>query len=648
MLFLFMSKPDFGCNPYALWKYIVENTEHQTAWLVKSPTNCEMLRERGIRCDRYNTREGNALVTQADYVIGNVYAFPAVPKREGQIFVNLWHGSGVKAHDYYDPQLAPQQVAHLQKFCEETDLMCVHSLDDRFRLSAMLHYDMRRSVVTGQPRLDCVKSSQGKEKLRRIFGEELKGFEKLIFFTPSFRANASAHAGKFYANNVLRLDDYDDAALESFLREHNAALIYKRHPVEETTLQGVEFEMNPRCFQLTERMLFDADVRYDEILNAFDVMISDYSSIAFDFLLLDRPLVYLVPDYNEYKAGKGFVFHNIDYYMPGAKAFNFPGLLVALEEAFACPENYRQARKNVLDQRFDWIDDQSAARCYQAIMSYAPPVEPVSPVETKRLLPSNADLLSRYLPEEITPLDAALLHGKDFIAGLESDKQYLYISSEAPPEETRNIVGRVSTDIQDLELYERLRGVPNVSMAFISGGVDYEQFARKRNVPKPEKTTIGFAGTIDGRIYFAMVQYLCEAFPDCDIVFAGDVFGNRPAWLSSYPNLKYIGPIEYERLPDVIQSFHVALLPFFGKHKKQIPTELFQYLACGKPVVTSNMPNLPKCRAIYQSDSVAHAVEQTKRALAHREDADVIVAARETAREFDWSKIAAMTRKNLD
>lgn len=137
MLFLFMSKPDFGCNPYALWKYIVENTEHQTAWLVKSPTNCEMLRERGIRCDRYNTREGNALVTQADYVIGNVYAFPAVPKREGQIFVNLWHGSGVKAHDYYDPQLAPQQVAHLQKFCEETDLMCVHSLDDRFRLSAM-------------------------------------------------------------------------------------------------------------------------------------------------------------------------------------------------------------------------------------------------------------------------------------------------------------------------------------------------------------------------------------------------------------------------------------------------------------------------------------------------------------------------------
>lgn len=49
-------------------------------------------------------------------------------------------------------------------------------------------------------------------------------------------------------------------------------------------------------------------MRYTEILNAFDVMISDYSSIVFDYLLLDRPVIYLIPDYEEYRSQRGFVF----------------------------------------------------------------------------------------------------------------------------------------------------------------------------------------------------------------------------------------------------------------------------------------------------------------------------------------------------
>lgn len=50
------------------------------------------------------------------------------------------------------------------------------------------------------------------------------------------------------------------------------------------------------------------DVRYDEILNSFDVMVSDYSSIVYDYLLLNRPVVYLLPDFEEYKMQKDLYF----------------------------------------------------------------------------------------------------------------------------------------------------------------------------------------------------------------------------------------------------------------------------------------------------------------------------------------------------
>ena len=76
-MFLFISKPDFSCNPHALWKYIKENTKHETAWLVSDRNHLEKLRARGIRCEMYDTVRGNELAAQAKYIVSNVYVFDA-------------------------------------------------------------------------------------------------------------------------------------------------------------------------------------------------------------------------------------------------------------------------------------------------------------------------------------------------------------------------------------------------------------------------------------------------------------------------------------------------------------------------------------------------------------------------------------------
>lgn len=656
MLFVFMSQPDFACNPHALYEYVRDHTEHETAWLIKKDERYYELVKRGIRCAAYNTLEGNKILDEADFVIINSYTFPNLEKREGQIFANLWHGSGIKAHDFYNHDIKPEYAEKLMRILKKVDLLCVHSLDDRFKLSAMLHYDLRKCYVTGQPRLDCVKKSDGRRKLETLLGEEINRYKKIIFFAPSFRANASSHSGTIFSDNIFRLDDYKDEQLNSFLEKHQAALVYKLHPIEQTAFSGREFDLNKHCYGLTDKLLFENDIRYDEFLNAFDVMISDYSSIAYDYLMLNRPIVYLIPDYDEYLSERGFVFHDIDTFMPGEKAFNFQEMMNALEEAMTVPEKYEKEREFVLRFRFDYQDGQSAKRCYETIINHKilPELSDEQPPKLERkklLLPTTADLLKKWLSAEYKIIDAAKIIPDDCtLEKIESSAQqkYLYLTEEKP-RELRKLTGRSSVEIEDIAYYHEILNYRNVAICYVHGGVDFDMFSAPQDTARyrKDRKRIGFAGTIDNRIYFSMVQCICEVFSDCDIIFAGETKGRKtPVWMNGFENIHF-EPCTYEELPAVIQSFDVAILPFFGRHMMTIPKEYFQYLACGKQVVASNMENLPKTQALYCSASVDEVVANIRLALSRTNDMAIKESAKQLAAEYDWKVLAEEIERHL-
>ena len=643
MLIVFMSQPDFACNPHALWKYITDNTDFDTAWIIKKISYYDTLTARGIKCAIYDTIEANRIISSADIIIANSYTFLNIPKNDNQLLVNLWHGSGVKAHDYYDHDLNPRHVIKLKNYFNKVDLMCVHSLDDRFKLSAMLHFDLRKMYVTGQPRLDYVVNSDGKEKLKEIFGEDICSYDKLIFFAPSYRSNMSCHAGKIYSDNIFRLDDYDNGQFSDFLAKNNAAVIYKLHPIEQTAFKGRVFDMNDRCFELTDNILFEHDIRYDELMNAFDVMVSDYSSIVFDYLLLDRPVVYLLPDFDEYRNAKGFVFSNIDTYMPGEKAYDFNSLLTALTNAFDDPEKYSGARKNVILNRFDYTDGKSSERCFKQIMSFKKISDEYVPYKSdpKTVMPSIAEQISPYINNEsVLIIDSRKEYADKqlILEQIENADKVYYITSEIPGR-FRGVSSLNSYKIVDLELYYSLLNIPKVNIAYIRGGVDYDMFSSETASSEKTKPRIGFAGTIDNRIYFSMVQCICEEFSDCEVVFAGTIIGDYPAWLSGFNNLTYI-EAPYDELPKIINSFDVAILPFFGGHQKQVPNELFQFLACGKSVVTSDMPNLPECDTIHISASITDAINNIHAVLSSGFDEETAEKSKLASKEYDWKIIA--------
>ncbi len=78
-----------------------------------------------------------------------------------------------------------------------------------------------------------------------------------------------------------------------------------------------------------------------ELIGISDGLLSDYSSVAVDYLLLDRPLGYVLADYNIYREKRGFVFEDPLEYMPGEKIYNACDLKKFMKHLSDGTDSYR-------------------------------------------------------------------------------------------------------------------------------------------------------------------------------------------------------------------------------------------------------------------------------------------------------------------
>jgi glycosyltransferase involved in cell wall biosynthesis len=128
-------------------------------------------------------------------------------------------------------------------------------------------------------------------------------------------------------------------------------------------------------------------------------------------------------------------------------------------------------------------------------------------------------------------------------------------------------------------------------------GVDIEHYqpARKlRSSRSTERHVAGYVGVIDERIDLDLVRDLAAALPGWEIQMVGPVCKIDESWLPQAPNISYHGKQPYEKLPDVMAGFDVALMPFaLNEATRSIsPTQTLEYLAAGLPVVSTRVPDV--------------------------------------------------------
>jgi len=137
---------------------------------------------------------------------------------------------------------------------------------------------------------------------------------------------------------------------------------------------------------------------------------------------------------------------------------------------------------------------------------------------------------------------------------------------------------------------------PNVH-AFPSS-VDVAHFATARHpLPEPADQAsiphprLGFFGVVDERMDLELLAAVADARPDWQLVILGPVVKIDPASLPRRPNLHFLGGKLYTELPTYLASWDVALMPFARNESTRFisPTKTPEYLAAGKPVVSTSI-----------------------------------------------------------
>ena len=155
-------------------------------------------------------------------------------------------------------------------------------------------------------------------------------------------------------------------------------------------------------------------------------------------------------------------------------------------------------------------------------------------------------------------------------------------------------------------LYEEVRQ-SRPDAIFCPNGVDYHHFhptapfdvpADLADVVQSGRPIIGYYGALAEWFDYDLVEHVASLRPDCHFVLIGvDLDGtmHRHSRLLRMANVRWLGRKTYEELPAYLQQFTVATIPFVINEvtKSTSPVKLFEYMAGGKPIVTTDMP---ECR----------------------------------------------------
>jgi uncharacterized SAM-binding protein YcdF (DUF218 family)/glycosyltransferase involved in cell wall biosynthesis len=141
----------------------------------------------------------------------------------------------------------------------------------------------------------------------------------------------------------------------------------------------------------------------------------------------------------------------------------------------------------------------------------------------------------------------------------------------------------------------------NKSVHIFPFAVNFSEFEKVRlqNCPIPiemeviKKPIIGFVGGVHKWIDFNLIKIAAERYPQYSFVFIGPLQSDI-SLLAKLQNVYFLGKVEHVKLPYFIKNFDIGLIPYLVTDytRNVYPTKLNEYLSMGKPVVSTNLPEI--------------------------------------------------------
>lgn len=345
---LFVSKPDYSDNAFYLFDYLRNNRncgKYSFVWLIASDDKY-YVDEKRVKFYKKNSdwhiglsREALKAVLTSEYVFfTHTSPFHNLKKRPDQTVVNLWHGCG-----YKDIKTTKQW--------EKENPIDYALVPGKVFINTKSHFwacSKDKILDIGYPRYDEFKNitQETKKMLTDLKGDAAK----LLIWMPTYRKTelgqfAVSQIKGFFEIPILESEE-DLIKLDQYCSEISVVICIKRHQYQ---LRYKSEDLGLKSIKFIDNNDFDqAGSSLYSLLSCVDGLITDYSSVAIDFLLVDKPIAFALNDFEAYKNTQGFVFENPLDYMPGHHLYNFDDLKSFLLDVAEGKDPYADDRKQVM------------------------------------------------------------------------------------------------------------------------------------------------------------------------------------------------------------------------------------------------------------------------------------------------------------
>lgn len=313
---VFISKGFIGGNNKYLYLHCIRNNIPA----VMVTDNTEQLQElhlHNLPCADLTTPEGERLIAEAKTLIfdqGNYTYFYISPN---QTTVQLWHGVGLK-------KMAPHTHITYDYFVSTSRWTNETNFKHIFRAKHFLDYGYPRNDFLLQKEDDWLDLLFCDQKMYDIIRNGT--YTKIILYMPTTREYVFT-SSETPSKDTLPLD------FESFnhtLSSLNMLLIVKLHPFVMEQLGSTLQQEN-----LSHILFYPPQSDVYPILKYSDILISDYSSVIYDFLLLDRPVILFNYDKKQYEQNMENFLFDYSRYTPGIEVTNTSELIDLLKNMSA-------------------------------------------------------------------------------------------------------------------------------------------------------------------------------------------------------------------------------------------------------------------------------------------------------------------------
>lgn len=349
----------YSCNPRAIYEEIIKDdrfNDYELVWTFRATEDKAGIEDlKRAKLIEYKSKEYYEYCAKAGFIVTNSNLIFSFVRRRGQVVIQTWHGTPLKRlrcdieakSGNANNSLTEIQwkndmdIIRYNYFISPSDF-CTRKFTTAFRLDKLELEDIL--IETGYPRNDFLVNYTDKnvERIKKSLGIE-DNDKKIILYAPTFRDNQHETGVGYVYKTEVDFDKLQNALGDEYI------MLFRPH----------YFVANQFDFDKYKGFIYDV-TKVDDIKELYvvsDVLMTDYSSVFFDYAVLERPVIFYMYDLEEYAGDiRGFYLDVNE--LPGNIVTDEDSLIREIKSLgeWSADEKYKK-----FNAKFTYLDDGNAS-----------------------------------------------------------------------------------------------------------------------------------------------------------------------------------------------------------------------------------------------------------------------------------------------